>query len=247
MSTTKLLVTGYKGRMGQTIIDCSSRDDEVEVAAKIDLGDSLEDALALCDTVIDFTHHSFTTELVTAASAARKGLVIGTTGHTDEELAAIREASKKIGIVMAPNFSIGVNTLFWLTAKAAATLGPDFDLEVVEMHHNQKTDAPSGTAKRLAEILVEARNLDYERDTRHGRQGDVGARTKNEIGVHSLRGGDVVGDHTVVYATTGERLELTHRASSRDTFASGAVRSAKWLAKQPLGLYDMQDVLNLKD
>jgi 4-hydroxy-tetrahydrodipicolinate reductase len=247
MTTTKLLVTGYKGRMGQAVIACASNDDDVEVAAQIDLGDSLEEALALCDAVIDFTHHSFTTELVTVAAGAGKNLVIGTTGHTNEELAAIREASKTVGIVMAPNFSIGVNTLFWLTAKAAATLGPDFDLEVVEMHHNQKTDAPSGTAKRLAEILVETRGLDYERDTRHGRKGDVGARTHNEIGVHSLRGGDVVGDHTVVYATTGERLELTHRASSRDTFASGAVRSAKWLADRPPGLYDMQDVLNLKD
>jgi 4-hydroxy-tetrahydrodipicolinate reductase len=247
MSTTKLLVTGYKGRMGQAIIACASRDDEVEVAAQIDLGDSLQDALPLCDAVIDFTHHSFTSELVTASATAGKTLVIGTTGHTDDELAIIRKASEKVGIVMAPNFSVGVNTLFWLTAKAATTLGPDFDLEVVEMHHNQKKDAPSGTAKRLAEILVKTRNLDYEQDTRHGRQGDVGARTKDEIGVHSLRGGDVVGDHTVVYATAGERIELTHRASSRDTFASGAVRSAKWLAGQSAGLFDMQDVLGLKD
>ncbi|MEM7145516.1 MAG: 4-hydroxy-tetrahydrodipicolinate reductase [Verrucomicrobiota bacterium] len=247
MSTIKLLVTGYKGRMGQAIIDCASRDDQVEVAAQIDIGDSLADALPLCDTIIDFTHHSFTTELVSAAADAGKNLVIGTTGHTAEELAVIQDASAKTGIVMAPNFSIGVNTLFWLTAKAAATLGPDFDLEVVEMHHNQKTDAPSGTAKRLAEILADARNLSYDKDTRHGRQGDVGARTQNEIGVHSLRGGDVVGDHTVVLATDGERIELTHRASNRNTFAGGAVRSARWLASQPAGLYDMQDVLNLKD
>jgi 4-hydroxy-tetrahydrodipicolinate reductase len=141
---------------------------------------------------------------------------------------------------------VGVNTLFWLTRKATEILGDDFDLEVVEMHHRMKQDSPSGTARRLAEILTEVRGLSYDNDVKHGRFGDVGARTKTEIGMHALRGGDVVGDHTVIYSTVGERVELTHKASSRDTFASGAVRAARWLADKPAGLYDMQDVLGLK-
>ena len=149
-------------------------------------------------------------------------------------------------IVYAPNFSIGVNTLFWLTRKAAEILGPSFDLEVVEMHHRMKKDAPSGTAKRLAEILAEVRKLSYQQDTRHGRTGIVGERTANEIGMHAIRGGDVVGDHTVIFAKPGERVELTHKASSRDTFARGALRAAVWAHGKPPGLYDMQDVLGLK-
>eukprot|EP01031_Cornospumella_fuschlensis_P012071 gene12071-14759_t len=152
---------------------------------------------------------------------------------TDEELAAIREAAKQLPIVFASNFSVGVNTLFWLTRKAAELLGPDFDLEVIEMHHRMKKDAPSGTARSLVEILTKVRGLSYDTDCRHGRFGDVGARTPTEIGVHALRGGDVVGDHTVVFANVGERVELTHKASSRDTFAGGAVRAARWLAEKP--------------
>ena len=146
----------------------------------------------------------------------------------------------------APNFSVGVNTLFWLTRKATEILGPGFDLEVVEMHHRLKKDAPSGTAKRLAEILAEVRQLSYNDDTRHGRHGIVGERTDHEIGIHAIRGGDVVGDHTVIYAAQGERVELAHKASSRETFARGAIRAAKWAAKRPAGFYDMQDVLGLK-
>ncbi|HEY5742034.1 MAG TPA: 4-hydroxy-tetrahydrodipicolinate reductase, partial [Terrimicrobiaceae bacterium] len=148
--------------------------------------------------------------------------------------------------VFAPNFSVGVNTLFWLTRKAAEILGPDFDLEVIEMHHRLKKDAPSGTARRLAEILAEVRSLTYENDVRHGRVGMIGERTNSEIGLHALRGGDVVGDHTVICANVGERLELTHKASSRETFAKGAIRAAKWAQFQPPGLYDMQDVLGLR-
>ena len=160
-------------------------------------------------------------------------------------MAKIRQAANSIPIVFAPNFSVGVNTLFWLTRKAAEILGPGFDLEVVEMHHRLKKDAPSGTAKRLAEILTEVRKLDYHTDARHGRHGIVGERTDAEIGVHAIRGGDVVGDHTVIFATAGERVELTHKASSRETFARGAIRAAKWAAGKAPGLYDMQDVLGL--
>ena len=149
-------------------------------------------------------------------------------------------------MVWASNFSTGVNTLFWLTRKAAEILGPDFDLEIVEMHHRLKKDAPSGTAKTLAEILAEVRKLQLDKAARHGREGITGERTSSEIGIHSIRGGDVVGDHTVIFANAGERLELTHKASSRDTFANGALRAALWAVKQQPGLYSMQDVLGLK-
>lgn len=246
MSKIKILVTGSKGRMGQAVIRAVEANPETEVGAAIDVGDSLTDALAKCDAVIDFTNHHFSNELVGACVAQQKRLIMGTTGHTDEERARINAASVTIPLVFAPNFSIGVNTLFWLTRKATEILGPDFDLEVVEMHHRMKVDSPSGTARRLAEILTEVRDLEYNKDMRHGRFGDVGARTKTEIGMHAIRGGDVVGDHTVIYANVGERVELTHKASSRDTFAIGAVRAAAWLAGKGPGIYDMQDVLGLK-
>ncbi len=245
MSSINLLVTGSKGRMGQAIIAAANSEPNTQVTAQIDIGDSLADAISSCNAVIDFTTHSFSSEVVKNCVEQKANLIMGTTGHTDAELAEINEAAKSIPIVFAPNFSIGVNTLFWLTRKTTEILGPEFDLEVVEMHHRHKTDSPSGTARRLAEILADVRDLSYADDTRHGRFGDVGARTTSEIGVHALRGGDVVGDHTVVYAGSGERVELTHKASSRETFARGAVRAAVWLAGQEPGLYDMQDVLGL--
>lgn len=245
MNPLQLLVNGARGRMGQTIIACAERDGSVVVAAAVDEGDDFSAALEKCDAVIEFSHHTVTADVARACAEAGKTLVIGTTGHTDEEIAAIREASSKVPVVFAPNFSVGVNTLFWLTRKAAEILGPGFDLEVVEMHHRLKKDAPSGTAKRLAEILAEVRDLRYASDVRHGREGIVGERTDSEIGMHALRGGDVVGDHTVVFAAQGERVELSHKASSRETFARGAIRAAKWAREQPAGLYDMQSVLGL--
>jgi 4-hydroxy-tetrahydrodipicolinate reductase len=246
MSATKILVTGCKGRMGQAILQAVAANPQTEVGAAIDVGDSLAAALAQSDVVIDFTSHFFSNELVAACVAAGKPLVMGTTGHTEEELGVIRDAAKRIPIVFAPNFSVGVNTLFWLTQKACEILGEEFDLEVVEMHHRLKKDSPSGTARRLAEILADVSKMDYTKDTMHGRVGDVGARTKREIGMHAVRGGDVVGDHTVIFANIGERVELTHKASSRDTFATGAVRAAAWLKGQDTGVFDMQDVLGLR-
>lgn len=245
MSDLKLLITGCKGRMGQAIMRAASAQ-QVTVAASIDVGDALAPALAAADTVIDFTSHHFTDELLSECLRQKKSLVIGTTGHSSDQIAAIHEASKTLPIVFTSNYSVGVNTLFWLTRKACELLGPDFDLEVVEMHHRMKKDSPSGTARTLVEILADVRGLEYDKDCRHGRFGDVGARTPKEIGVHALRGGDVVGDHTVVFANVGERVELTHKASSRDTFAGGSVRAAQWLVGKPAGLYDMQDVLGLK-
>ena len=175
-----------------------------------------------------------------------KILVIGTTGQDGPTRQSVKNSAREVPIVFAPNFSAGVNTLFWLARKTAEILGSEFDLEVIEMHHRLKKDAPSGTAKRLAEILSEVRGLNYQSDIRHGREGMIGERTGTEIGMHALRGGDVVGDHTVIYASPGERVELTHRASSRETFAKGALRAVKWAQHQPPGLYDMQDVLGLK-
>lgn len=242
----KLLVTGAKGRMGQAVISTTNRTEDIEVVSRIDLGDSLAEAISGCDTVIDFSHHSFTSELLDSCLEHNLKLVTGTTGHSDEELAAIEKASQSLPIVKAPNFSIGVNTLFYLTRRTAEILGEDFDLEVVEMHHRDKVDSPSGTARRLVEILDDVRKLSYDKDTMHGRHGDVGPRKSSEIGLHAVRGGDVVGDHTVIYAGSGERIELTHKAASRDTFASGSVRAAIWLQDQNSGLFDMQDVLGLR-
>jgi 4-hydroxy-tetrahydrodipicolinate reductase len=243
---SKLLVTGKSGRMGQAVIE-AARQAGVTVAATHDVGENLAAAIAEADTVIDFTIHSFTKVLLEEALKHGTRLVIGTTGHSEEERAAIREAAETLPIVHAPNFSIGVNTLFWLTRHAARILGNDhFDIEVTEMHHRHKIDAPSGTARRLLEILNEETNTFYNDDIVHGRVGLTGARPAREIGMHTLRGGDVVGDHTVIFAADGERVELTHKASSRFTFASGAVKAAQWLDSQAPGLYDMQDVLGLK-
>ncbi len=196
--------------------------------------------------VIDFSSHSATPAIAELCAAHRKALVIGTTGHSDEGKTQIADCQSQIPMVLSSNYSTGVNTLFWLTRKAAEILGPGFDLEVVEMHHRLKKDAPSGTAKTLAEILAEVRQQQLDKVARHGRAGIVGERTAEEIGMHSVRGGDVVGDHTVIFAGIGERVELTHKASSRDTFANGALRAAQWVVKQKPGLYDMQDVLGLK-
>ncbi len=245
MNPLRLLINGARGRMGQTLITLADADPQLEVIAKIDVGDDFAAAIPACDAVVDFSHHS-TVELVLARCIEhQKTLVIGTTGHADLQVAAIRHASGSIPIVYAPNYSVGVNTLFWLTRKAAEILGPSFDLEVLEMHHRLKKDAPSGTAKRLAQILAEVRELTYNADVRHGRHGIVGERTDREIGMHAIRGGDVVGDHTVIFAAAGERVELTHKASSRETFAHGALRAAQWAHGKAAGLYDMQDVLGL--
>jgi 4-hydroxy-tetrahydrodipicolinate reductase len=241
----RLLINGSAGRMGRALVACAAEDPDLEVSAEIDAGDDFSGALAGCDAVVDFSHAPATASVAEACAAAAKVLVIGTTGHSDADRARIVRASESVPVVFAPNYSVGVNTLFWLTRRAAEILGPDFDLEVVEMHHRLKKDAPSGTARRLAEILADARGLSYDADVRHGRVGMPGERTRAEIGMHAIRGGDVVGDHTVIFAAAGERVELTHRASSRDTFAKGALRAAKWAAGRPPGLYDMQDVLGL--
>ena len=205
----------------------------------------LEKALEGADSVIIFSTGS-AIDMVRTAVEKGVAVVLGTTALPAEERAAIAELGKKGKIVFASNMSVGVNLLCKLAAEAAKILKLDYDVEIIEMHHNLKKDAPSGTAARLAEVVCEARDWSYTEDLRHGRQGVTGERTKHEIGMHSLRGGDVVGDHTVVFALNGERVELTHKASSRNTFARGALRAAEFLMESGPGLYDMQDVLKLK-
>jgi len=209
--------------------------------------DSLAEALKNADAVIDFSTGGKTLENAKAAAERGCAIVIGTTAVPEKDVAELKKlAQNGARIILASNYSVGVNLLFHLSAMAAKLLGEGFDIEIVEAHHNQKKDAPSGTAVTLAKTVAEARGLDYDRDVRHGRNGLVGARTKNEIGMHSLRGGDIVGDHTIMFCAEGERFELTHKASSRNTFAKGAVRAVQFLETAKPGFYDMRDVLGLK-
>ena len=231
--------------MGKMLIACAAKIPELRMTGEIDAGDDLRSVIEKADVVVDFSFHDASAGLTAVCAEHGKAIVIGTTGHSEADKAKITSLSSKIPIVLATNFSTGVNTLFWLTRKAAEILGPDFDLEVVEMHHRLKKDAPSGTATTLAEILAGVRQQQLNEVVRHGRSGIVGERTSSEIGMHSLRGGDVVGDHTVIFSTNGERVELTHKASSRETFATGALRAAQWVVTQKPGLYNMQNVLGL--
>lgn len=246
---TQVLITGSSGRMGRALIEGSAQIKNLEVASTHDVGQDLEEAFdaSPLDVVVDFTSPALLESLLENAQRKQTALVIGTTGYSPEDIDAIKRASTQLPIVFAPNFSLGVNVLFWLVNRAARILDTSlFDIEVVEMHHRHKVDAPSGTAQKLLDILNEATHTGRE-VVSHGREGMVGPRRQGEIGMHTLRGGDVVGDHTVIFAGEGERVELTHKASSRMTFALGALRAAQWLVNQPAGLYDMGDVLNLKE
>ena len=241
---TRITIIGAKGRMGQANL-AAAREAGAEVVAALDQGDDLALGIAAADVVIDFSFHTATSEIIRLCVAYRKALVIGTTGHSAEEKKHLLTEAARIPCVWSGNYSIGVNLLFALTRRAASVLGSDYDAEVVEMHHRFKKDAPSGTAARLLEIILEERKLGAEA-LRHGREGITGERTSTEVGIHALRGGDVVGDHTVMFAALGERLELVHKASDRGIFARGAVRAAAWVTGQSPGVYDMQDVLGLK-
>lgn len=230
-ASVRVLLVGAAGRMGQTIVKLAKSASNIDIVAQCDCGDAIEPAMRKCHVVIDFSHADAIEGICGAALQHRprklSGLVIGTTGHSSEQRRVIEKAGKSLPIVFASNFSVGVNALFSLTRKAAEILGPEFDLGIVETHHRTKKDAPSGTAKTLAEILRTARKLD------------------DQVPIQSIREGEVVGDHTVSFAGPGERLELTHRASSREIFARGALRAAQWIIGKPAGLYTMQDVLGL--
>ncbi len=227
LSRVRVLLIGAAGRMGKTIVDLAKDDPKIDVAARCDLGDSIEPAMKNCDVVIDFSQADAIAEICRVGLKHHKPLVIGTTGQSKEQRRIIEETAQSLPMVFASNFSIGVNVLFWLTRKAAEQLGSDFDAEIVETHHKMKKDAPSGTAKTLAEVLKAAK------------------KTQPEIPIQSIREGDVVGEHTVIFNGPAERLELSHRAASREIFARGALRAAKWIIGRPPGLYSMQDVLGL--
>jgi 4-hydroxy-tetrahydrodipicolinate reductase len=226
-SPVRALLVGAAGRMGKIVVDLARNDPKIDIVAQCDLGDPIEPAMNNCDVAIDFSHPDAITEICRSALQHGKCLVIGTTGHSPEQRRKIEEAAHSLPIVFASNFSVGVNVLFWLTRKAAELLGRDFNPQIIETHHKMKKDAPSGTAKTLAEILKALREM------------------RNEIPIESIREGDVVGEHVVIYSGPGERLELRHRAASREIFARGALRAAQWIIGKPPGLYSMQDVLGL--
>jgi 4-hydroxy-tetrahydrodipicolinate reductase len=224
-SPVRVTLIGARGRMGQTIVDLARNDPKIEIVAQCDLGDAIEPAIKNCDVAIDFSNSSAIDEISRAAMQYRKALVIGTTGHSREQRELIEKMAKSLPIVFASNFSVGVNALFALTRRAAEILGSEFAPQIVETHHKMKKDAPSGTAKTLAEILKET--------------------LKTEILIESIREGEVVGEHTITFVGPGERLELTHRAGRREIFARGALRAAEWVAGKPARLYSMQDVLGI--
>lgn len=216
-----------------------------EVAAVIDQGDQIGEQLSACDAAIDFSFHAATVPLCELAAAQGKPVVIGTTGHTPQERRMIEDYARCIPISLAGNYSIGVNLLLYLTEKAAGILDQSYQPEVQEIHHRHKKDAPSGTAQNLVEAILAGRQWGEE-TVRHGRAGLVGERPIEEVATHALRGGEVIGEHTVYFLGDLDRLELTHRASDRRIFASGAYRAAHWLTTQPPGLYSMRDILGLK-
>jgi 4-hydroxy-tetrahydrodipicolinate reductase len=223
----RVLLIGAAGRMGKTLLDLARNDSKIEIVAQCDLGDAIEPVMKSCDVAIDFSRADAIEEICRSALRHDKPVVVGTTGHSPEQRRVIERTAQSLPIVVASNFSVGVNVLFWLTRKAAELLGRDFSAEIVETHHKTKKDAPSGTAKTLAEGLKAAQEI-----------GD-------EIPIQSIREGDVVGEHTVIFRGPSERLELTHRAANREIFAWGALRAAKWIMGRPPGLYSMQDVLGL--
>lgn len=258
-------VNGAGGRMGKRLVSlivaepdlelvCASErpdhpdlgGDVGELAGMGHLGLSLTDGIGGDPQVVmDFSTPEGAARAASAAGDSEAGLVCGTTGLGPSELAAVEEVSGRVPVVFAPNFSLGVNLLFRLAADAAEALGPGYDCEILELHHNRKADSPSGTALRLAESVAGVLGRDVSKDLRHGRQGRVGPRPPSEIGMHSIRAGDAVGEHTVIFAGGGERIELIHRAHTRDAFALGAVRAAKFLVGKPAGMYSMAQVLGL--
>jgi 4-hydroxy-tetrahydrodipicolinate reductase len=265
----KVAVTGAAGRMGSRIINVLATTDGMKLAAALEkkgqpllgqdaggpagvgalgvkISDDLAAAVSAGDVLIDFTFPEISLEHLKACAAQGKAMVIGSTGFTAAQLEQVRALVQKVPCVLSPNMSVGVNVCFKVLADLAKTLGNDFDVEIVEAHHRLKKDAPSGTAVRMGEVVASALGRDYRKAANFHREGITGVRTNEEIGMQTVRGGDIVGEHTVYFIGMGERIELTHRAHTRDMFARGAVRAAKWVVGKKPGLYDMQDVLGLK-
>jgi len=242
---TRIAVVGASGRMGQTIIEVINQNDKVNLGAALDKGDDLNAILDQFDVLIDFTRPEATLDYLNTCVTAGKSMVIGTTGFDNKGLEVINNAAQQIPVVFAPNMSVGVNLSLKLLDMAARVIGEDADIEIVETHHRHKVDAPSGTALKMGEVVANALGRDLASCAVYGREGIEEPRDRQTIGFSTIRGGDVVGEHTVSFFMEGERVEITHKASSRLTFANGAVRAAGWLEGQSAGLYSMQDVLDL--
>jgi 4-hydroxy-tetrahydrodipicolinate reductase len=266
---TKVIIAGAGGRMGRRLISLvkdssflvltgavegkanpAVGQDAGEVAGcgrmGLMIGDDLATLLDEGEVIVDFSTPSATLQHLKAAAGRRRAMVIGTTGFSSAEFDEVKNLSRRAPCVYSPNMSVGVNVIYKILAEIARTLGEEYDIEVIEAHHRLKKDAPSGTAIKMADILARAVNRDIGQVAVYARQGLIGERSQKEIGIQTIRAGDIVGDHTVLFGTIGERIEITHRAHSRDTFASGALRAAGWVVKQPPGLYDMLDVLGLR-
>ena len=265
----KIAVTGAAGRMGLNLIKAVTDAEGIELTAAIErpghpqtgqdagtlagcgtvnvpINDNLEQALAAADVLIDFTFPEVTLANAEVCAKLGKMMVIGSTGFTPEQRQQLADIAANVAVVLAPNMSVGVNACFKLLKEAAKILGDDFDVEIVELHHNKKKDSPSGTAVRMGEVVADALGRDYNQVANYHREGMCGERSHEEIGMQTVRGGDIVGEHTVYFIGMGERIEISHRAMSREMFARGAARACQWIAGQTPGLYDMQDVLNLK-
>lgn len=240
----KIAILGAAGRMGMMLCKLADQSETLELVAKCDVtGEYAREWPSDTDAVIDFTFHSAVPANIAKAAEQGVAYVLGTTGLTPEEQAAVEAASRKVPVVQSSNYSLGVNLLIELVRKAAATLGPEYDVEVVEMHHRMKKDAPSGTAIMLADAVADGRGVELDDVAVYGREGMVGERPSGQIAIHALRGGSVVGDHTVMFAGDVERVEIVHRAQSREAFAAGALKAAEWTQDRAPGLYSMRDVL----
>ncbi|KUG24217.1 dihydrodipicolinate reductase [hydrocarbon metagenome] len=266
----KVVVTGAGGRMGGKIISLISATEGINVVGAVekdghpiigfDIGqglglgktgilacDKLTECIDQADVVIDFTNHEVSLNYLRIANQKNRAIVIGSTGFTDSEMQEIKELAKNMRCVLSPNMSVGVNVMLKVLEYCAGILGDDYDVEIVEAHHHLKKDAPSGTALQMAKVIADKLGRDTDKSLVYSRQGLIGERTKKEIGIQTVRAGDIVGDHTVIFGGIGERLEFIHRAHNRDNFAKGAIRAARWIVNQKNGLYDMQDVLGLKE
>ncbi len=240
----KVAIVGAAGRMGQMLVKLAEADPELEVSAKVDVAPGFDSAWPVgTEAVIDFTFHAAVPANIEKAAAEGIAYVIGTTGLTPDEQARVDACAAKIPVVQAANYSLGVNLLLDLVRQAAAVLGPQYDIEITEMHHRHKKDAPSGTALMLAHAAADGRGVKLDDVACYGREGIVGERPEGQIALHALRGGSVVGDHTVMFAGDVERVEITHKAQGREAFAAGALRAATWAAGQKPGKYTMRDVL----
>lgn len=266
---TRVAIVGASGRMGRVLLEATHQDPQAEIGAVVDrpgssmigvdagelaslgqigvrVDDSLTRVVDQFDVLIDFTRPEATMLHLEICRAAGKCMIIGTTGFTDDQKKQIGHVAKQIGIVFAPNMSVGVNLSFKLLDIAARVLGDNVDVEIIEAHHRHKVDAPSGTALRMGEVVADALDRDLMECAVFGREGNTGERDRQTIGFETIRAGDIVGEHTVMFAGAGERVEITHKASSRMTFANGAVRAANWIMQHDKGLFDMQDVLGLR-